>query len=123
MATQTSGAKTTELERQFAVVQSDKEVIADTIVLEGLSGDKPHTFIGAKFFDGGGDPVVPSAGTVTITVETINNGQWEAIPDNTIDATSPTTVSVGANLTRVRAVPTGLAGAVTWRLVATQNRS
>lgn len=123
MADQTSGNVHRYHQGEFKAVLSDQEVIADTIIVENLAIELPHTFIGLKFYDAIGDPVVPSAGTVDITVQTYNNDEYEAIPDNTIDATAPTTVSVGANLRKIKATPTGLADATSWQVVVTQNRN
>ena len=126
MATATSGNPDRNLKRGYRKSVSDVEVVADTIVLEGLSPDMPHCFVGIQFFSdaGGTTPATPGAGTVTVTVETVNSeGISEAVPDNVIDATAITTVSWDANTKSITLVPAGVTTATHWRATWTGNES
>lgn len=110
----------------FTKSESDVFAVGDTITLGGIETANPHCFAGVQFFAdaSGAMPVTPGAGTVAITVETINNeGIFEAITDPAITATSPTTVDWAANTTRVRATPSGVTVATHYKLVVTTNRS
>lgn len=112
--------------KDFTLVESEVVAVADTIDLTGLAADYPHNFLGVQFFaDAAGEtPVTPGAGTAVVTVETINNENvFEAIPDSTIDATAPTTVSWDANSKSVKIVPTGITTATHWKAVWTGNRT
>lgn len=110
----------------FNSYTSDVVVVADTINIEGLQASYPHCFVGVQFFAdaAGAASATPGAGTVAVTVETLNSvGIFEAVPDNTIDATAPHTVSWDANTTKVRLTPTGLTTATHWRAVVTINKN
>lgn len=109
----------------FELRESSIVAVAATINLP-IKDDFAHNFVGVQFFaDAAGlTPVTPGAGTVTITVETINNlSVFEAPPDNVIDATAPVTVTWDANTRQVKAVPTGITTATHYKLVWTGNRS
>lgn len=111
---------------RFFTVQSDIELVANTIILDPVNPEAPHSFVGVQFFtdDTGDTQVQPGAGTVEVTVETINSqGVWETVPSSTIDATAPTTVNWGANTKRVRLAPTGITTATHWRAIYTANLS
>lgn len=125
MATETSRNHRVK-KGDMRVFESDVEAVADTIILDGLTEEMPHCFIGVQFFSdaGGTTPATPGAGTVAVTVETLNNEPvFEAVPDSPIDATAPTTLSWAANTKRVRLVPTGITTATHWKAVWTGNRS
>ncbi len=110
----------------FELVESDVVTVGTTITVPGLRADFPHCFLGVQFFSdaAGKVPAVPGAGTVVVTVETINSeGIFEAVPDNTIDATAPHTVSWDANSAKVKLVPAGITTATHWKAVWTANRS
>lgn len=110
----------------FELNESDVVTVGTTITIAGIKAILPHNFVGAQFFSdaAGLVPVVPGAGTVAVTVETINSeGVFEAVPDNSIDATVPHTVSWDANTSRVRLVPAGVTTATHWKAVWTGNRS
>ena len=114
------------LKRGLRRILSDIEVVADTIVINGLDAEAPHCFVGVQFFDDalGATPATPGAGSVLVTVETVNNeGLFEAVPSNSIDATAPVTVSYDANSLRVKFVPTGLTVANFWRAIWTGNKT
>lgn len=109
-------------------IESDIEVVADTIVIDGLTEEMVHCFLGLQFFEdsAGATPGTPTAGSAVVTVETLNSEPVsEPVPSNTIDATAPTTVSWDANTRSVTIVPTGISGgSVThYRAVWTGNRS
>ena len=97
----------------------------EDIQLSGLFKEFAHCFLGVEFFDGSGDPVTMTAGTVTVQIGIVVNGQaLEDPPDNVIDATAPTSVSWDGNTDRVVATPAALAGTgfATWRLRLICNR-
>ncbi|MEE8113954.1 MAG: hypothetical protein V3T23_06330 [Nitrososphaerales archaeon] len=115
---------TTTEHGSYTQVTSDIVTVATTITLDGIDVIKPHCFAGVQFFtDGtGGTPATPGAGTVTITVKTINSTPiFEAVPSNVIDATDIGTVSFASNTTSVRALPAGVTTATHYRMVVTCN--
>lgn len=114
-----------QTEPDFELIESGIVTVGTTINLPTRE-DFPHNFVGVQFFaDAAGlTPVTPGAGTVTITVETVNSlSVFEAPPDNVIDATTPTTVTWDANTRQVKAVPAGITTATHYKLVWTGNRS
>ncbi len=124
MATETSRNPDNNLNRGYRKVESDVEAVADTIIITGVPPEAVHGFVGVQFFDSaaGDTPATPGAGTVTVTVETVNSeGVFEAAPDNVIDATARHTVTYDANTLRVQLVPAGLTVATHWKAVWTGN--
>ncbi len=110
----------------FKLSYSAIVVVGDTIDLDGLRADYPHCFVGVQFFADaeGAAPAVPGAGTVLVTVATVNTTpSFEVVPNNTITAPTPTTVPWDGNTAAVKLVPTGITTATHWRAVVTQNRS
>jgi len=109
----------------FTLLESDIELVATTITLAAPDAKQTHCFAGVSFYsDASGTPVVPSSGTVDITIETVNNEDtFEAVPAGTIQAATPLTVSWAANTKRVRATPNAVAGATHYRLRVTCNQS
>jgi len=86
----------------------------------------PHVFIGVVFTDNDGVAATPGAGTFTVTVETLNNpGVFQSIENGTtIDATAAlTTLSVAANITRVRVALTGITTATLFNVNLSANAS
>jgi hypothetical protein len=108
-------------------ITSDAAVLGDTITLdlsnEGDFSALTHVFLGVQMFDVSGDPIVDSAGTFAITIQTLNTKQYEAPPTASIDATAPTTISWAANTFKIKVVPSSLSTTVTWKVVATANRN
>ena len=84
-----------------------------------------HCFLSVRFFDAGGLPVTPSAGTMTIEIQTLGNQpNWEDPPaPTTIDATAPTTLDWAANTYGIRVTPAGLTGVDHWAVFAVFNQS
>lgn len=112
--------------KDFRVERSDIVAVGATIDLAGAAANLAHNFVGVQFFaDANGAAfATPGAGTVTITVSTVNNEPaFEAPPDNVISATAPTTVSYDASTRVVRAVPSGITTATHYRMVWTGYRS
>lgn len=117
--------------KQLGLYVSDYVTIGTTIDFDSTSGtaldtELPHGFVGIELAtESGGEysPSTSTAGTVTITVGTVvNPGALEAFPNNVIDCSAPTTTSWEANLTRIRAVPSGIDGPAThWRLLVALN--
>ncbi len=109
----------------FTLIEGDITPVGDTITVSAPDATQPHCFAGCQFFsDEIGTPAVPSAGTVAITIETINTEPiFEAVPANVINADAPLTISWAANTKRVRATPTGIVGATHYRLVVTANQT
>lgn len=106
-------------------VESDKVVLGDTVVMD-VDGDfqsLPHCFLGVQMFDAGGNPITDSAGTFTVTIETVNTKQPEAPAVSVIDATAPVTISWAANTSKITVVPASLSSTVTYKVVATANRA
>lgn len=106
----------------FQKIVSGAAGLTDSVELTDLEGGLTHCFLGVKMFDVSGDPVVATAGTFTVSVRTINTGQWEAPPDPTIDATAPDTIGFAGNVDGVKVTVAALATVTTWRVVLTCNR-
>ena len=126
MATKTSRNNNPFFNKTYRRMESDVELVADTIILEGVQADAVHNFIGVLFFSdaAGTTPVVPGAGTVDITVETVNNaGTFEAIPDTPLTAATPETLSWNGNTKSVKAIPAGITTATHYKVVWTGNIS
>ena len=124
MAEQTSGTPDDNLKRGYRKRTSNVEVVADTIIIDGISPEVAHCFVGAQFFSdaGGTTPVTPGAGTVTVTVETVNSeGAFETVPDNVLTASATHTATWDANTLRVKLVPLGITVATHWKAVWTGN--
>lgn len=112
--------------KHLSVVESPVTPIGSIIDLENIDPTKPHCFVGVRFFgDAAGlIPVVPSTGTVLITVKTVNNMDlYEGVPDGLLQATSPTTISWSANTLAVKAVAVTVDIASHYRITVTSNRS
>lgn len=89
-----------------------------TPVLQGEMTMCPHMFIGITF------DTTPGAGTYTVTVETLNNpGVFQSIVGGTsVDATAAmSTLSVAANVTRIRVVTDSITTAANFNLKVTAN--
>lgn len=125
MATEVSGTVRKPTDRDLRVIDSNVEAVADTIEIATVAPSIPHTFISVKFWtsSAGDTPATPGAGTVTVTVRTINSHVFEAIPSNVIDATGATTISVNGNVEEIRLVPAGLTTATHWSAHVSQNRT
>ena len=111
---------------EFTFLESDIVPVGDQIISDAPDATQPHCFAGVQFFDdaAGKVPAVPSSGTVTIAIETVNTQPiFEAVPANIIDVAAPLTVSWAANTKRVRATPDSIAGATHYRLVVTANKT
>ena len=113
---------------QFArTVTSDEAGKTDTITLD-LTADRDfgaltHVFLGVQMFDAGGAPIDDSAGTFTVTIQTINTQKDESPTVSVIAADAPVTISWAANTHKIVVVPASLSTTVTWRVVATANRA
>lgn len=100
------------------VVTSGDAPIADTIELEGLSLNEPHTFLGCQFLDGNGDLLESgTSGTVAVKVKTKLTRRWEDPTTTSIDASAPETISWSGPTEGVQCTPSSLAGATSWRIV------
>lgn len=111
---------------KFQGVLSIITAVGDTVVVSGLDSTKPHCFVGAQFFSdsAGLNKVVPTAGTITIDIETFNSTPALEQPQTpTIDATAPSTISWSANTFAVRGTPAGIVGANFYRLIVSCNES
>lgn len=110
----------------FKHFESNVEVVADTIVLNGLDHRLSHCHIGVQFFDSvdGDTPVVPGAGTINVDIKTPNTEVFEVAPTTNIDATAPITLIADFPVKEVRAIPTvAITTATHWKLIVTQSRN
>ena len=126
MATVISRNPDDTLKRKYRRIESDVEVVADTIIINGLTEEALHNFVGVRFFSdaGGTTPATPGAGTVAVAIETVNNEDVfePPLPDTgAIDATAPEVVRWDANTKRVQLIPTGITTATHWKAVWTGN--
>lgn len=108
--------------RHMATITSGEAGPTDVIEVSGLPSCLPHCFASIRFFDGTPDPAVPTGGTLTVLVQTQGHN-FEAPPENVIDATDATTVTWSANTEAVRVTPGSLTGVTTWQLILTFNLS
>ncbi len=125
MAIVLSGTVDPRFKGNYRRVESDIEVVADTIEL-AVSEEFPHGFISLQFFADalGAAFAIPGAGTVVISVDTVNNPDVaEAITGSPMDATAAVTLNFEGNALRINCIPTGLTTATHWRAVWTGNLS
>jgi len=99
------------------IIPSTRETVATTITLadSGMKKYRNH-YITFNFFDGGGAPVTPSAGTVTVNGSLIGANYFEPFTNNVVDVTAPVQVNGRSPLTSVQAIPAGITGAVTYEM-------
>lgn len=117
--TKSGSPKSTEVLVSTAAPLGDTVTLSD-IPITGLT----HVFVGVKMYDVAGTQIVDSAGTFTVTMQTINtSNQYESPLDNVIDATTPHTVDAGANIVGIKVVPSSLSDTVTYKVVASFNRN
>jgi len=84
-----------------------------------------HCFIGVNFYSDAAlkIPVAATAGTIDLTVRTVNSSTFQALDDGTINAATPELKSFSANPSLVRATPTGILTAAFYEIIVTTNRS
>ncbi len=112
--------------KTFTLITSDIVDISTAIDLDNIDASKPHCFVGAQFYSDaqGAAVATPTAGTVSIEVETINTSPvLEPIPDPTIEASAPCTRSWAANTRRVVATPSGIDVATYYSIKVTCNET
>jgi hypothetical protein len=112
--------------KTVAFIESAVFAVGSIITLGELDITKPHCFAGVQFFSdaAGTIPVVPSAGTVLIEIQTVNTAPvFEPPLNNLITASAPSTVTWAANTQSVRATPAGVTGTVYYKLVVTCNET
>jgi hypothetical protein len=97
-------------------VELDLSTLGDFIALT-------HVFLGVQMFNAGGSPIVDSAGTFTVTLQTDATRRYESPVASVIDATAPTTISWAANTYKIKVVPATLSDTVTYKVVAVANRA
>lgn len=115
---------------------SDVQTVAsgdDIILTEGVTAGfvisgYTHIFLGVRFYNAAdGAIVTPGAGTMTISIQTINTlaleAVWEAPATATITAATPTTIDWAANTHAVKVAQTSVTTATHWRVAITANRS
>lgn len=110
----------------YTQIESEVVTIGTTILLDSIDAVKPHCFAGVQFFSDseGLSSATPTAGTVQISINTVNTAPvFELPPVSIIDATSPSTINWSANTQRVAATPSAIVGAAFYRLVVTTNKT
>jgi hypothetical protein len=97
--------------------------IDTTITMLGLDMGRPHCFVGVQFFSdsAGTTPVVPTLGTVTVKIKTYNTQRFELMPESTINAGDPTTISWAANTVAIEVIPSSIDVASYYKAVLTAN--
>ncbi len=117
MTTITDKTVTEDRPRTIREITSGPAGPTDDFSLTGLPTYFAHVFAVVQFFDGLGERVVPTAGTVTFSIQTDEGSpSYEPPEEPVIDATAPTMISWAGNTPGVKAVPAGLVGVVTWRI-------
>jgi len=105
-------------------IVSGAALLGDTVTLTDLPVQgNTHVFLGVILLNAGGAEIVDSAGTLTVSAKMVNTSEWETPQLNVIDATAPTTVNWSGNTRAIRVVPASLSDTVTYKVVATFNRS
>jgi len=105
--------------------RSDVTPIADPIVINGLVMEYPNGFVGVQFFSDAAGTVsaVPTAGSLTAQIKTINTGLFEDFNGNVIDASHPRTLNWTANATDFQITPTGIDVATHYKVIVTINEN
>lgn len=101
--------------------------VANVVTLEDIVSDNPFNYASVQLYDVNGDRVdVGTAGTFVIEVYSQVSGRWEYIQGqastSTIQATAPETLSWSAPTWQVRVTPSGVTGAVSYRVFLKQYR-
>lgn len=93
-------------------------LVADTLLIPDMDKHYTQGYIVVEYFDAAGDNVTPSAGTVTITASE-NSIVEGSIPDGVIDCTDSdyTRPDFSGVATHIKATPSGIAGAVTYKMI------
>lgn len=90
---------------------SEKITIPSDVVVTLDNYHATHVFIGTEFFNGD-TKVTPTGGTVTYTVETAELPEYyQTFPENVVQADTPKSASVAANVKSVKAVFSSITGA------------
>jgi hypothetical protein len=111
-------------------VISDRTVLGATVELDLTDddfGSLTHCFLSVRMYDDA-DPaaatqIVDSAGTFTLSIQTVNAGVYESPAVAVIDATAPTTLSWAGNTLKIKIVPDSLSDTVVYEVIATANRN
>ena len=102
------------------------EPVANVVTLEDIASDNPHNYASVQFYDVNGDRVTPTDGTVVLEIYSQVSGVWEYIQgqasSSTIQAATAETLSWAAPTWQVRATPSGITGAVSYRVFLKQYR-
>ena len=110
------------------VTSGDDVILTEGITAGFVISGYTHIFLGVRFFDAAdGNIVTPGAGTMTISIQTINTlaleAVWESPTTATITAATPTTIDWAANTTAVKVAQASVTTATHWRVAITANRS
>lgn len=113
-----------ESTQKFTYIESTVTDVRAVTTVDRVDVDKTQCYIGVQFFSdaAGTIPVTPGAGTVTLTVKTLNSNVFETFTGNTITAATPTTVPFTGNVKEVLATPSGVTTASYYKVVVTCNR-
>ena len=110
------------IDQQHALLDSPIDVVANTLVIPNVEVNLEKHYIGVRYYsDAVGTPVTPGAGTVAIQALDEVTNQWTASASTLTctDVTDKETIT--ANVTSIRAVPTGITTATHWQLFSSSN--
>lgn len=111
----------------FTILTSDVTAIGSNIQIDEIDVVKTHCFCGVRFFAdaAGAVEATPTAGTITITIKTVNTDPRfeDPISSNVITAATPDTIGWAANTRSVKAVQSGLDVATHYQLTVTCNET
>jgi len=112
----------------FSHLLSDVTDVGSPVSVNTIASYLRHHEVAIQFFDdaaaGEGDRVLPGAGFVAITYETVANaGAPENWPDSPIVGVAPVTLFKDGNVNVITATPSGITTATHYILAVTSSRS
>lgn len=111
VAITTIADKSAGLEAERIVSDRGDPTTPDTVEIDDpVNEHLTHHFIGIKQYDVAGALDIATAGTYTVTVQTQNSEQEEAVSGSPIDATAPVTLNFAGNVKKITVTPAGITG-------------
>jgi hypothetical protein len=111
------------IESRTQLYKSDIVTVATTVTITGINPATITHFAGCRYYsDAIGTPVTPGAGTVAVQGLDRTTNQFTDFNATPLSATDVTDkVDATANITEVKAAPTGITTATHYQLFVTSN--